>query len=291
VGTRIFRQVVRSLGFALSVAVGVGCGAEVENTAGGSESTGDAGSGSDSGTTTKLEYGGIVSLLVYPSAKNSALALASFGDIESVDRALASPTGCQCGSDLRAAPTLTLYDGAITLRSPEWTRRLPWDPEGTGIQMYYDDPEDDRWTSAESIVVESSGGPSVSPFAGTLQLPPAIEGASFGATPGTIDLAQDLTVTWTPDGPGGETMWLTVLQTNLQSSGPSSGICTCQVPDAAGSVTLSAELMSKNLFRSSSAGSDATLELSRRLASPVRRGNVLVTLLGFVEIDDQVAVK
>lgn len=287
----MFQRVVRSFGFAFAVAFGLGCGAEVESTAGGSESTGDSGSRGDSGTTTELKYGGIVSLLVYPGAKHSALALASFGDIGSVDRVLASSTGCQCGSDLEDAPTLTLFDGAITLTSPDWTRPLPWDPEGTGIKMYYDDPDDDRWTAGESIGIESTGGPSVSPFAGTLQLPPAIEGTSFGATPGSIDLARDLTVTWTPDGPSGETMWLTVLQNNPRSNGPMSGICVCQVPDTAGTVTLSAELLSKNLYPSSAPGFEATLELSRRLATPVRRGNVLVTLLGFVQIDDQVAVK
>jgi hypothetical protein len=252
---------------------------------------GDAGSGGDSGTTTELEYAGIVSLLVYPSAKNSSLALASFGEIGAVDRALASPTGCRCGSDLEDGPTLTLYDGAITLRSPEWSRRLPWDPGGTGVQMYYDDPDDDRWTSGESIVVESTGGPSVSPFAGTLQLPPAIEGASFGATPGQIDRARDLTVRWTPDGPGEETMWLSILQPNLHDHGTRSGVCSCQVPDTAGSVTLSAELMSKNLSPSSSAQSEATVELSRRLASTVKRGNVRVTFLGSVVIVDRLTVK
>jgi hypothetical protein len=167
------------------------------------------------------------------------------------------------------APGQTVVEGGseTTTYQGTWDLGTPWF-DYPGI---YADVNSGAWNPGDALQVRATGG-QVAPFSGTLQTGALLAGVSpaIGSTPLVIDRADDLEVSWNPEGRSHEDVFL-ILQ---QFTRDGANTCTCLVPDSAASVTVSATLLGPFATEQLS----AHLRLERLIISTAPCSNAAVDL-------------
>jgi hypothetical protein len=260
--------------------------ASASNEADGGPSSADAG---------PLYVGTIQALTTVGDASPTASAYASF--TQTPEGSGVTVSGCRCNPGIATPIPDFLSAGAITFQAPGGATLgallpSPIASDGTyDLGANYSAPPAGLipWQPGAVLDVSAAGYPGqVDPFSASFPTSQAFSGLTpaIGSNPVTVPLAQDLVVSWTPEGRSNESVHLDLSQSTM---GGGIGRCVCDAADSDGRLILTASQIGATFKATTAAQTAATASFLRTIVTATTTANVALQLEGTVQVSSDLS--